>query len=148
SFQVIGQELQADWTAIPPGRVRVLADGRIGKFGWKAQFATLEEFVAAACANEIGLGNPLMEQAKPLNHQTHTKANADLSAAQFRALVAFVDTLPRPVEIVLSNPRDQAQTERGKALFGQIGCAVCHTPDMGGVAGVYSDFLLHRVASP
>ena len=33
-------------------------------------------------------------------------------------------------------------------MFGQIGCAVCHTPDLGGVAGVYSDFLLHRVANP
>ena len=36
------KELQLDWSAVPPGRVRVLPDGRIGKFGWKAQFATLE----------------------------------------------------------------------------------------------------------
>jgi hypothetical protein len=36
-------------------------------------------------------------------------------------------------------------SERGKVLFREIGCAVCHTPDMAGVEGVYSDFLLHRL---
>ena len=48
---------------------RVLPDGRIGKFGWKAQFASLEDFVAAACANEIGLGNPVMDPGqRPIGH--------------------------------------------------------------------------------
>src|SRR5262249_2227783 len=36
SFQVIGKELQGEWSAIRPGRPLVLSDGRIGKFGWKA----------------------------------------------------------------------------------------------------------------
>ena len=62
----IGREIGGDFHTAGSGRPRILADGRLGKFGWKAQFATLEEFVAAACANELGLGNPLMEQAKPL----------------------------------------------------------------------------------
>src|SRR5579859_7649218 len=44
------QEMKMDFESIPAGRARRLPDGRIGKFGWKAQFATLEEFVAAACA--------------------------------------------------------------------------------------------------
>ena len=86
--------------ASPSGRPRILPDGRVGKFGWKAQFATLEEFVAAACANEIGLGTPRMEQAKPLAGVHGQPAAAaigpDLDQTQFRALVAFVATLPRP----------------------------------------------------
>src|SRR5262249_45243396 len=40
----------------PAGRALRLADGRIGKFGWKAQSPGLGEFVRAACANELGLG--------------------------------------------------------------------------------------------
>src|SRR5262249_48000359 len=67
---------------------------------------------------------------------------------QFRSLVAFVDTLPRPTEVLPLDPEARGEIERGKAQFEKIGCALCHTPDMGGVAGVYSDFLLHRLVSP
>ena len=70
---------------------------------------------------------------------------ADLDSEQFRSLVAFVDTLPRPVESVPSDQKQQRQVEEGKALFSEVGCAACHTPDMSGVSGVYSDFLLHRL---
>ncbi len=127
------------------GRPRVLPDGRVGKFGWKAQFATLEEFVAAACANEIGLGNPGMEQARPLGRSTAPSVDPDLDATQFRSLVAFVKTLSRPGEVSPESPTDSTQAARGKALFTTVGCAECHTPDLGGVAGVYSDFMLHRI---
>ena len=145
AFEAIGKELLADLNGVKGGRPRVLADGRIGKFGWKAQFATLEEFVASACANELGLGNPLMEQAKPWAHASYTKVNPDLGPTQFRSLVAFVDTLPRPIEVMPSEANERAVVERGKTLFGQVGCVACHTPEIGGVAGIYSDFLLHRV---
>ncbi len=90
-----------------PGRPRVLPDGRVGKFGWKAQFASLEDFVAAACANEIGLGNPKMTQAVPIGHN-YPDVPADLDREQFRDLVAFVDTLARPVEIA---PKDPAEAD-------------------------------------
>lgn len=148
SFEAIGKELLADLNGIRPGRPRVLPDGRIGKFGWKAQFATLEEFVAAACANELGLGNPMMEQAKPWAHGSYNKVNPDLDTTQFRSLVAFVDTLPRPIEVMPVEANERAVFEHGKALFEQIGCVGCHTPDLSGVAGIYSDFLLHRVVNP
>jgi CxxC motif-containing protein (DUF1111 family) len=145
-WQNVGKELLAELNNVPSGRPRVLAGGRIGKFGWKAQFATLEEFVGAACANELGLGNPMMEQARPWTRASRPKVDADLDSSQFRSLVAFVDTLPRPVEVLPADPRGRDQVERGRALFGQIGCAICHTPELAGVSGVYSDFLLHRVA--
>jgi CxxC motif-containing protein (DUF1111 family) len=147
SVSLIKDELSGDFGGIPPGRPRILADGRIGKFGWKAQFATLEEFVASARANEIGLGTERMAQAKPLMVpcKTPDTVGPDLDRAQFRAMVAFVTTLPRPVAIRPTDPEERTQVERGKALFQSVGCAACHTPDLGGVAGVYSDFLLHRI---
>jgi CxxC motif-containing protein (DUF1111 family) len=123
------------------GRARVLPDGRVGKFGWRAQFATLEEFVAAACANEIGLGTPLGPSAKPLNKPGYWTGPPDLDRHQFSALVGFVKRLPRPVR----EAPDRA--DKGEALFRKIGCATCHTPDLGGVSGIYSDLLLHRVGS-
>jgi CxxC motif-containing protein (DUF1111 family) len=122
-----------------------LPDGRVGKFGWKAQFATLEEFVAGACANELGLGTPLLEQARPLGGEAPTTAHRDLDQTQFRSMVAFVTTLPRPVEVVPAEPGAQAQHAQGRVVFERVGCAACHTPDLGGVQGVYSDFLLHRI---
>ena len=116
ALEAIGKELLADLNGIKRGRPRVLADGRIGKFGWKAQFATLEEFVASACANELGLGNPMMEQAKPWAHGSYTKVDPDLGPTQFRSLVAFVDTLPRPIEVIPFDANERAVVERGKTL--------------------------------
>lgn len=135
------KEMSLDFDNIPVGRVRHVRGG-VGKFGWKGQFATLEEFVAAACANELGLGTPSTEQARPLSAPNHS-AEPDLTKQQFRSLMAFVKTLPKPVEADGSAP-----ASRGKELFGTIGCAVCHVPDMGGVKRVYSDFLLYTLDDP
>lgn len=148
SATALGEVIMANLNGVKAGRARVLADGRIGKFGWKAQFATLREFVAAACANEIGLGNPLMEQATPYAHHASVKVQPDLDAPQFQALVAYVDTLPRPIEDIPADPTLQAAANHGRVMFEKIGCAICHTSSLGGVDGVYSDFLLHRLSDP
>jgi CxxC motif-containing protein (DUF1111 family) len=137
-LRIAANELTGDFDAIPVGRVRHVSGG-VGKFGWKAQFAHLEDFVAAACANELGLGTPLTEQAKPLSSPS-VAAEPDLDRKQFRALVSFVKTLPKPVEA--------GDGVRGKELFVSVGCAVCHVPDMGGVKGTYSDFLLYNLQDP
>ena len=146
SFAAITREMASDFRGVDVGRYRLLPDGRVGKFGWKAQFATLEEFVAAACANEIGLGNPQRAQAKPIGFRDYPEVNPDLDRTQFNALVAFVDTLSRPEEVAPNSPALAADAARGKELFTSVGCAICHTPDLGGIKGVYSDFLLHSVA--
>jgi CxxC motif-containing protein (DUF1111 family) len=133
-------ELGGEFAAVPVGRVRHV-EGGVGKFGWKAQFARLDEFVAAACANELGLGTPMTEQARPLSAPGYS-ATPDLDRKQFRALVAFVKTLPKPVAI------DGNESALGKGLFTSVGCAICHVPNMGGVKGVYSDFLLYTLEDP
>jgi CxxC motif-containing protein (DUF1111 family) len=139
----IGRELKLEFANVPVGRVGTTDDGRVGKFGWKGQFATLPEFVAAACANELGLGTPTMAQAAPLSAPDYTSA-PDLDKKQFRALVAFVKTLPKPVE----NSAAEPTAEHGKELFSSVGCAACHVPNIGGVKGVYSDFLLYTLDDP
>jgi CxxC motif-containing protein (DUF1111 family) len=144
----IADELQAKFNDIPIGRVRRLPGGKIGRFGWKAQFATLEEFVAAACANELGLGTPYSRQAQPLGVPDYPEMKPDLNRGQFRDLVAFVATLPRPIEEIPASLPAREQVELGRVAFHEAGCAICHVPDLGGVKGIYSDLLLHRITDP
>jgi CxxC motif-containing protein (DUF1111 family) len=148
SLKQIGRELDGNFKGVVSGRPRVLADGRVGKFGWKAQFATLDEFVAAACANEVGLGNSRRNQAKPMGSASYPDVKPDLDDTQFDALTAFIDTLDRPEEVVVEDVALASTAARGKALFSSVGCASCHVPDMGGIEGIYSDFLLHRLDDP
>ena len=146
-FSSIGKELRLQFTTIPTGRLPMTADNDLGKFGWKGQSASLSDFVAAACANELGLGTSNAKQATPIN-AVQADVAPDLDKKQFRSLVAFVKTLPRPVEIPPTDANQRAIAEHGKKLFKSVGCAVCHVPDMGGVTGVYSDFLLYSLDDP
>jgi mono/diheme cytochrome c family protein len=138
----VAREFRLDFSSVPVGRVPTTDDGRVGKFGWKGQTAELAEFVAAACANELGLGTPTVRQAAPLRGSA-ADGEPDLDRKQVKALVAFVKTLPKPVQA----PPDPTAA-RGKDLFQSVGCAACHTPDLGGVKGVYSDFLLYTLDNP
>ncbi|MFO0811914.1 MAG: di-heme oxidoredictase family protein [Gemmatales bacterium] len=138
---------KAQFDIKPLGKARILSDGRVGKFGWKAQFATLEEFVASACANELGLSTPIKDQPRPMGNATYVSTGVDMSWRQLRDMSAFVSTLPRPVEVLPAESDLAALAVQGKKLFKSVGCASCHVPDLGGVSGVYSDFLLHDVIS-
>ena len=84
----------------------------------------------------------MTEQAKPLTAPGQA-AEPGPGPKQFRALVAFVKTLPKPVEA--GRP---ARRSRQGTLLARSGCAICHVPDMGGVKGVYSDFLLYTLDDP
>ncbi len=145
--RAVTREFSLDFGSIPVGKIRRTDDGQIGKFGWKGQFGSLTDFVAAACANELGLGTPSMAQAKPLRASDYESA-PDLDRKQFRQLVAFVKTLPRPTEMVPEEPTQRAKAEHGKKVFTEVGCAACHVPNLGGVKGVYSDFLLYTLDNP
>ncbi|MBI3837395.1 MAG: c-type cytochrome [Planctomycetia bacterium] len=143
--QVMAKELSADFSGTPIGEVRKLPGGRVGKFGWKGQFATLGEFVAAACAVELGLTNPEKSQILPREFCEDSGAALDINRKQLDALVSYVAALPRPVEILPDDPTLRRQAIRGKLVFGQVGCADCHTPDLGDVQGIYSDFRLYEI---
>jgi CxxC motif-containing protein (DUF1111 family) len=127
------------------GRALRLPDGRIGKFGWKAQSASLLEFVQAACANELGLGNPTQAQPKPIGSPGYAPPGLDLTAEQCEHMTTFLASLPKPLERAPADAEARAHAAAGKELFGKIGCAQCHTPSLGSVEGIYSDLLLHRM---
>ncbi|MBI1915332.1 MAG: c-type cytochrome [Planctomycetes bacterium] len=130
---------------LPVGRAPRLTDGRVGKFGWKGQAASLADFVQAACANELGLGNPGHAQPAPLGKPDCRSPGLDLTLEQCDQLTAFVASLPRSVERPPETSRAREDALAGKRLFHAVGCADCHTPDLGPVEGIYSDLLLHRM---
>jgi CxxC motif-containing protein (DUF1111 family) len=125
-----------------------VAGSRVGRFGWKAQSATLADFVRLACANELGLGNAGHVQPVPLFGLALTPGQpqpppwGDLTDAQCDRLTAFVASLPRPRQRLPVGPY-VADVAAGVKHFHALGCAECHTPDLGRVTGLYSDLLLH-----
>jgi len=136
------------------GKVARTADGRVAKFGWKGHSASLAEFVATACAVELGLSVAGHEQGAPPTGplavaqaaiDSHLERadpswadDPDLSNGEVDALTAFVRALPAPT-------RSADPASKGEALFNEIGCATCHVKDVAGVEGLYSDLLLHDI---
>lgn len=147
SLTALGREFQGEFDTTM-GKVRVLPDGRVGKFGWKAQFATIEEFVATACAVEVGLSNSYRRQDQPGEFKADENAEYDMTSHQLDSLTTFCLTLERPELVMPRNSKEFSAVVRGKQVFSEIGCADCHTPDLGGVEGLYSDLCLHNITDP
>jgi CxxC motif-containing protein (DUF1111 family) len=125
------------------GRVARLADGRVGRFGWKLEFATLNDFVKAACANELGLANPDQPQPTPLGRPGVKGRGDDLTDAQCSTMADFLRTLPAPGQVPPADPAQAALARSGRSLFTSVGCADCHAETLGPAVGIYSDLLLH-----
>lgn len=118
------------------GRAARDSAGRVGRFGWKAQVPTLDQFVAQACAVEVGLQVPGFPQRAALG-KPEGPGN-DLTPRQLDALVAFVALLPPPRTLADTPGRDE-----GEVTFAAIGCADCHAAELGRVRGAYTDLLVH-----
>jgi CxxC motif-containing protein (DUF1111 family) len=125
------------------GRIARLKDGRIGRFGWKAQTATLREFTLQACASEIGLEVPGFSQTALPWKKGYKAPGLDLSANQCDDLIRFVASLPPPARKSPETDQHADEIAVGQRLFERIGCASCHRPKLGDVDGIYSDLLLH-----
>jgi CxxC motif-containing protein (DUF1111 family) len=123
------------------GRPNILPDGRVGKFGWKANVATLVEFMGDAFRNELGVTNPL----EPTDEVSGCQANRnspEVDALALQAATKFLNTIDPPA------PATACTSGLGATLFQSTGCAICHTPSLPGpgarqAVSLYSDLLLH-----
>ncbi|MGD8859107.1 MAG: di-heme oxidoredictase family protein [Myxococcales bacterium] len=128
------------------GRVSITDGDRLGRFGWKAQVPTLEEFVRDAAAAELGMTLPYAEGLTfGRLHDNDDVPDPELTLVDQEVLTDFLTLLGPP-------PRQPADDEeaagRGETLFDAIGCASCHTPSLEGADGpvpLYSDLLLHEI---
>jgi CxxC motif-containing protein (DUF1111 family) len=136
------------------GRAHRLPDGRVGRFGRKAQEATLTEFNTGAFVMEMGVTNPglLTEQTihgEPLPMGVDLHGEPEITQEEFDAADGFVHFLAPPPRLPLG-PTGRV----GGLIFLQIGCASCHVPAL--VTGPnrvralslkifqpYTDLLLH-----
>lgn len=135
-------------------RVPELGGQRVGRFGWKAEKASLRAQVAGAFAADMGITSELVP------HENHSAAQLaaaaqpsggtpELSSATLNDVVLYMRSLAVPAA------RSAAQRESGHTCFERAGCAACHVPslrtgtvpDLPELAGVsfapFTDLLLH-----
>jgi CxxC motif-containing protein (DUF1111 family) len=138
---------------------------RIGRFGWKAQHATLLAFGADAYRNELGITNALF------------RTELALGVDEYR--MGLCDPIPDPEDIVdprtrrrgidnfesfmrflapITRQGTNALVQNGELVFAALGCAACHVPSLptGPSANrlfdrrqvpLFSDLLLHDVGT-
>jgi len=132
----------------------------LGRFGWKAQVASLHQFAGDAYLNEMGITNPSfphenLPQGEPIPSGCDTVADAEDDGSGVTAFTNFMRFLApaprRPVTV---------QVQQGEHVFSEIGigCASCHVPTMmtgpNSVAALsnkpvnlFSDLLLHDIGT-
>jgi CxxC motif-containing protein (DUF1111 family) len=125
------------------GRPAKQKNGKIGRFGWKAQKPSLEDFALTACAVELGLNVPGHEQAGVPLKPDYKAPGLDMNMAECDALVSYLRNLPAPVERKPATAQEAATVSAGHKLFASVGCAKCHVEKVATANGVYSDLLLH-----
>jgi len=131
------------------GRISRPRAGTVGRFGWKADFPTLTDFVRDALANENGRTLP-PDGASVVGRADDMDGAEDPEAAggAYRDLLFYNRALAPPPR----NREVDGDIEEGERLFGDIGCAGCHVPSLetgdGGQVRAYTDLLLHEVMPP
>jgi CxxC motif-containing protein (DUF1111 family) len=156
------------------GRVNRITDvatgrGRVGRFGWKDQQATLLAFAGDAYLNEMGITSRLFRDENAPNgdsaklntcDKVHDPEDTDNDIVAFENFMRFLappagnEDCARPGHRHAANPRSgRARAARGEQVFERVGCAVCHHAGFtavstfaalnGETVDAYSDFLLH-----
>jgi CxxC motif-containing protein (DUF1111 family) len=124
------------------GRVAMIRDittdeMRVGRFGWKAQQATLLAFAADAYVNEMGITNRFFKEENSPNGNAALLAQFDKVAdpedeidratgkADIDKAADFMRFLAPPPQV-----RATQSAMAGGAVFMNLGCAQCHIPVM------------------
>jgi CxxC motif-containing protein (DUF1111 family) len=152
------QRIRTPEVAGEPNMVTDVTSGRtrVGRFGWKAQIATLVTFSADAYLNEMGITSPTFPKDNLPNGSAARLEKCDGLRTdpedEGDGVVAFTDFMT----FLAPPPRGPItpQVTAGRVVFEQIGCATCHVPTL--VTGPnriralhhvtfepFSDFLLH-----
>jgi CxxC motif-containing protein (DUF1111 family) len=152
------------------GRAAIITDRasgerRVGRFGWKAQHATLLTFSADAYRNEMGITNDLFSQEVavgisgermrvcdpiPEPEDVRDPRTGRRGIDNFASFMKFLAPLGR-------GPTDET-VRSGERVFGAIGCSACHIPALttGPSANplfnrvnvpIFSDLLLHDIGT-
>jgi CxxC motif-containing protein (DUF1111 family) len=138
---------------------------RVGRFGWKAQHATLLAFGADAYRNEMGITNDLFPQELALGVSPDRMRLCDLipdpeDVREPRTGRRGIDNFASFMKLlapISRGPIDET-VRAGEQVFGAIGCAACHTPALptgpsanplfhNRLVPLFSDLLLHDIGT-
>ncbi len=152
------------------GRAAIIVDiatghRRVGRFGWKAQQATLLAFGADAYRNEMGITNDLFPEELAFGITKEQMALCDRipdpedrpdrrtrrrGIDNFESFMKFLAPAGRgPIDDI---------ARAGEVVFATVGCAACHVPSLrtgpsanpvfnNKVVPLFSDLLLHDVGT-
>jgi CxxC motif-containing protein (DUF1111 family) len=141
------------------GRVNVAIDAEgnevVGRFGWKAAVATVQQQNAAAFHGDIGITTPLITEESCTAQQTACAAAPDGGVPEVdEQKLDRVTFYTRSLAVPARRDTADADTAAGERTFTTLGCASCHTPslttgdsDLPDLANQtirpYTDLLLH-----
>lgn len=103
----------------------------IGRFGWKANVASLKQQDAGAALGDIGITtslNPEENCPKPQEkcRSAISGGAPEMSDEQLEKLVFYTQTLGVPARRDVNDP----EVQRGAVLFTESQCSSCHIPQM------------------
>lgn len=144
-------------------------DGTIARFGWKAQNKSLLIFAGEAYNVEIGISNELFQTEReetcilptpvttPNDGTNPPDASKPLAIlSDIEVFTAFMRFLAPPTPSA-TEPGGASSIDKGRALFSQVGCNLCHTPSLttdphsriaalaGKPVNLFSDLAVHRM---
>lgn len=142
------------------GRVARLADGQLGRFGWKAAQPSVIAQSAAAFAEDLGISSAAHPTENCPSAQATCKASPnggapELSALRMRLTASYLRLLAVPAR----RAGDAPEVLRGKAAFAAARCSSCHHPSFvtrddaleaelaGQSIWPYTDLLLHDLGT-
>jgi CxxC motif-containing protein (DUF1111 family) len=133
-----------------------------GRLLWKGQGTNLFLIAAGAYQDEVGVTNAILSaendqtpgcQFNPVPEDRFDVAATNLidGLPDFLKIAGFATFSAPPAPVA-----DTPSIARGRTLFAQVGCALCHTPSLqigaavgsapgGSSAQLYSDLALHRM---
>jgi len=138
-------------------------DGRISRFGWKAQNASLLIFSAEAYNVEMGITNegfPIERDETPSCQFAGVPNDVTASVSQINAIDNFGNFqrfLAPPTPVSSFTNASSFSIIRGRSQFTNLGCALCHTPQLqtnprasvgalaNKTAALFSDLALHQM---
>lgn len=132
----------------------------VGRFGWKAQVASVLTFSSDAAQNEMGLSNRFLPFDNAPNGDEELLANCDTVADPEDGPDAegfdFIDRVTDFQRFLAPPPQTPKSGMHGETVFNSIGCNICHSsqfttgsnpeteePLRNITIRPYGDFLLH-----
>jgi CxxC motif-containing protein (DUF1111 family) len=142
-------------------------DGRISRYGWKAQNVSLLLFSGEAYNVEEGITNELFQTERDLNSTCqfdttpndvtgkHSPLSADSLNSDITSFATYMRFLGAPSPSP-TTPGGATSIANGSKSFASIGCALCHTPALktdnttvtalaAQTAALYSDLAVHHM---